>query len=237
MPALSRSCKPTPREPARGKDAPVALSNLIPDDESTIPRKIRDLERDVRELAPSIARSFAPVIATLQAQTAALAAQDVVIAAQQADLAAQNVQIVAQQASLSSAVANIATLVGQQTTAGVAATVTALTWTSATGYETKASTSIAVPGGYTQALIVANASTVFQDSAANSFQSRVVINGNAGAELNGLANPNSAHSPMHTLFTAVSGSITIAAQVKSGVASGVTTGRISQVSGFAIFFR
>jgi len=79
---------------------------------------------------------------------------------------------------------------------------------------------------------------VFQDSSPNSFQSRVTIGSSVGTELNGLANLNAAHTPIHSaVLTGLSGSVTIGLDVKSGVASAVTTGRIAQVSAFALFFR
>lgn len=47
----------------------------MPTDEAWINRQIEDIKRQLRELGPSVAASFGPVIADLQAQQAALAEQ------------------------------------------------------------------------------------------------------------------------------------------------------------------
>jgi len=98
---------------------PGVPGSALPADISTLPRKLRDLERSAMEDRASVAQSFGPVMAdlaakdvileaqtaALAAQTAALAAQDVVIAGQVAALAAAN----AYQASLISRDASVAT--------------------------------------------------------------------------------------------------------------------------------
>lgn len=53
--------------------SPGSFASQVPAGEDNTPRKIADLGRDIRELGPSIARSFAPVIADLQAKDVALA--------------------------------------------------------------------------------------------------------------------------------------------------------------------
>jgi len=204
--------------------APGVLSSLIPADESDIPRQIRDLERAVRELGPSIAQSFAPVIATLQAQTAALAAQDLVIGAQQA--------------ALTAAVANIATLVGQQTTGASAAPGTGSGFNVGTTQGTKASTTIAVPAGYSQALVVAIGSLTMADTAPNRFDTRCGIAGGYGAALPNLANTVGSTSAAHSRnLTGLSGgTITLEVQALAGV-SATNGANTAIVTGFAIFFR
>ena len=204
--------------------APGVLSSLIPADESAIPRQIRDLERAVRELGPSIAQSFAPVIATLQAQTAALAAQDLVIGAQQA--------------ALTAAVANIATLVGQQTTGASAAPGTGSGFNVGTTQGTKASTTIAVPAGYSQALVVAIGSLTMADTAPNRFDTRCGIAGGYGAALPNLANTVGSTSAAHSRnLTGLSGgTITLEVQALAGV-SATNGANTAIVTGFAIFFR
>jgi hypothetical protein len=67
---------------------PGSISSLMPDGPDKIVRDIKDLRRDLTELGPSVARSFAPVIARLDATDADLIAK-------QAALDAANVQILA----------------------------------------------------------------------------------------------------------------------------------------------
>jgi len=67
---------------------PGVAGSQIPAGEDWLVRKVADLERAVRELGPSIAKSFAPVIADLQAKQATLDAQQVTLTAAVADIAA-----------------------------------------------------------------------------------------------------------------------------------------------------
>lgn len=68
---------------------PGSIGSAMLPGEDTRGRDIADIKRDVRELGPSIARSFAPVIASLTAQQATLADQQAQLTAQVATLAAQ----------------------------------------------------------------------------------------------------------------------------------------------------
>lgn len=54
--------------------APGNPANIVPADESTLMRRLEQIERDIRELGPSIAKSFASTVADLQAQQAAILA-------------------------------------------------------------------------------------------------------------------------------------------------------------------
>lgn len=81
---------------------PGSMASLLPAGPDELVRRMRDLERRQDELGPSVARSFAPVIADLAAKQAALDAQ-------QAALAAANVTLTAQGATLTTTVANLAT--------------------------------------------------------------------------------------------------------------------------------
>lgn len=75
---------------------PGSIGSAMPASEDTQARRVADLERDLRELGPSIARSFAPVIATLTTQQATLATQQATLADQQAQLTAQVATLAAQ---------------------------------------------------------------------------------------------------------------------------------------------
>jgi len=110
-------------------DAGVPGRNL-PAGEDFAQRQIKDLQRELRELGPSIAKSFAPVIARLDAADAAFAVQQALLTATVADLATAQAtlattvsglttaqaNIAANVASIAANVADINTLVGDQVT-------------------------------------------------------------------------------------------------------------------------
>ncbi|TFC20196.1 hypothetical protein [Cryobacterium sp. MDB2-10] len=83
---------------------PGHIGYQMPASEDTQLRRVADLERDVRELGPSIAISFNPVIKSIQDTQATQAAQQVTLASQQATLTAQQAQITAQVAALTALV-------------------------------------------------------------------------------------------------------------------------------------
>ena len=125
------------------------------------------------------------------------------------------------------------------TQATSAPTVTATGWSVGTSWATVASTSIAVPAGFSKASVKATASMHFQDSAANGGWCRAVIAGSAGAEMGGLANLNIGVTALHShdMTGLAGGTITIEIQVRASVASSATTGRIAQINGNADFER
>jgi hypothetical protein len=131
---------------------PGSIQSLIPAGPDEQVRRQRDLERRMDEMGPSVARSFAPVIADLTAKQAALDAA--------------NVTLTAQQASLTSQLASINALIGSQvypTTAHVDASTFGL----APGANVeKVRTTISVPSGYTQALVFATATLCAVNSTA-----------------------------------------------------------------------
>jgi hypothetical protein len=77
---------------------PGILSSQIPPSEDWLVRKVADLERAVRELAPSVAKSFAPVIADLTAKQAAITVNVASIAANVASINTLISQVVKAQA-------------------------------------------------------------------------------------------------------------------------------------------
>ena len=107
-----------------------------------------------------------------------------------------------------------------------------------TSQATKASTTIAVPSGYTQALVMAVGSLTMADTAANRFDTRCGIAGNYGAALPNLANTVGSTSAAHTRFlTGLSGgTITLEVQALAAV-SATNAANTAIVTGFAIFFR
>ena len=154
------------------------------------------------------------------------------------ELQSQITAMAEQQATLQAQVDRIDALVNQQVTFGIAATTTFSGWASTTGMDTKAASTIAVPPGYSQALVFALASMHFMDSSPNGGWIRAAIGGEAGGEMGGLANLQLGQSASHTrAMSGVGSPIVIQCQMRSSVATGGMSGRIAQISGFALFFR
>ena len=65
---------------------PGIPSSQLPPGEDWIPRALKDLQRDIREALPSVARSFKPVVDRLDAADAAMAANVAAIAANVASI-------------------------------------------------------------------------------------------------------------------------------------------------------
>jgi hypothetical protein len=108
--------------------SPGIPSSQIPKGEDWVPRALKDLERDIRELTPSIARSFRPVVDDLAAQQATLTTTVADIAA---NVAAIN--------DLLTRVVNPGTIYGAATNFALTTTLTTLktiTLTVPTGYTT-----------------------------------------------------------------------------------------------------
>jgi hypothetical protein len=121
-----------------GLQTPGLPSSQIPAGEDHVMRRLADIERFIRELTPSIARSIQPTVARLDAADVANAAQDAATAANVAAIAAN--------------VASINTLITQVVlpqSVNFAATNFAIT----TAGAVRASQTITVPAGYSQAVV------------------------------------------------------------------------------------
>lgn len=68
--------------------APGTIGNLVAPGEDAMNRKVEDLTRSLKELAPSVMETILPLITDLQAQQAELEAQNVVLTAAVAEIAA-----------------------------------------------------------------------------------------------------------------------------------------------------
>lgn len=103
---------------------------------------------------------------------------------------------------------------------------------------TKASTTIAVPTGFSQALVVAIGSLTMADTAANRFDTRCGIAGAYGIALPNLANTVGSTSAAHSVnLTGLSGgTITLSVQALAAVAT-TNAANTAIVTGFAVFFR
>lgn len=108
-----------------------------------------------------------------------------------------------------------------------------------TSFAAKASTSIAVPSGFTRAVVIATGGVTGTDSAPNRIDARVSIGGNAGATLSSLANLSTSVPASHSrVLTGLSGgSIAIEVQALAAVAIGAGSGNLATVTGYAMFFR
>lgn len=107
-------------------------------------------------------------------------------------------------------------------------------------FQTKASTSIPVPAGYSRALVFASASATYQSpSSSNRFDIRAGILGEYGAQLINLANLVGSSSVSHTrsLTGLNGGAITLECQVATAVNEAAQAANTATVTGFAIFFR
>ncbi|MBC7594537.1 MAG: hypothetical protein H7288_11465 [Kineosporiaceae bacterium] len=156
--------------------SPGNIGSAAQADESTQVRRVADLERDVRELGPSIAQSFAPVIASIQATQATQAAQQVTLAAQQAALTDQQTQLTAQVATLAAQVALQVSPSGASTSASG--------FNISSGSGAVAGVTFTVPSGYTRALILGSGTVTAANTSGTSgyLYVKVVINGGSGPE-------------------------------------------------------
>jgi hypothetical protein len=144
---------------------------------------MRDLERSLSELGPSVARSFKPVLDDL--------------AAKQAALAAQNVQILA--------------LIGAQVAGdgGNASWGPAMLTTS---YVTYATVTVAVPAGYSVAKVLGVSSVLVSIAGSNTFNLRTVIQGTPGNAMTA-AGGNAGITHFVTLTGLSGGTITVGTDV------------------------
>lgn len=213
---------------------PGTLGNLVPPGEDANSRRIIDLERGVRELGPSIAASFAPVIADLQAQQAALETQQDALTTQQAALTSQQATLTAQQATLTAQVASISTLQGEQTTADTANTSqSGITLTTSTGSYT--TVTFTVPAGYTQAAVTANTAAAIGSS--NPAQIATRIGGTDGPFMNlypGAGFANGASNFSRKFSVTPGGTFTV--ETRAFVSAGTATAFFS-IAATVIYFR
>lgn len=178
--------------------APGTLGSLVPPGEDAAVRKMADLQRELRELGPSVAASFASTVAELRAQ-------QVTLTAQQADLAAQ-------QAALAANSASIASVEALQTSVAVAHDSTSGFGLPTSPTEILRST-IAVPAGFTRALVMVTTTlTLYTPAIGGTYSFKV------GADVQGATAPYSTGntldpgqvavtSPYARILTGISGSI------------------------------
>jgi len=140
--------------------------------------------------------------------------------------------------SLPAGIINNAAL-ANQVTAAVAPAVTQTAWATTTSMASKASTTVTVPAGFTSALVTALGMVVFQDSAANRFDCRCVIEGTAGPTIISLANLTGSASPSQSRVVAVTGGqvLNIDVQVLSVVATGGMAANQAVITASVIFLR
>ena len=211
-----------------GLNSPGVPSNQLPPDEAWLVRKVADLERVVRELAPSIAKSFAPVIARLDATDADLIAKQAALDAQQATLTTTVANLTTAQADIAANVASINTLITQvakpvwsHADSGASSFAVTTTMTN------RATATVTVPTGYTQALIFAagQASAVNTTGSLDTVYVGVSINGTdppgwASGQDVGPSGFGGATSSVSGVITGLTGggTFTIAARIRSAFA-------------------
>ena len=125
---------------------PGVAGSQIPAGEDHVMRAIADIRRELRELAPSIAKSFQPVIARLDATDADLIAKQATLDAQQATLTTAVAGIAANVASINDLLTQVVKpqAVYFETQNFALSHTTASTFTSAT---------VTVPAGFTSAVV------------------------------------------------------------------------------------
>lgn len=96
---------------------PGSMASLLPAGPDEMVRRQRDLERRMDEALPSVARSFAPVIADLAAKQVTLDAQQATLTTQQATLATTVSGLTMAQATLATTVTGLSTAQATLTTA------------------------------------------------------------------------------------------------------------------------
>lgn len=112
-------------------------------------------------------------------------------------------------------------------------------WAVSSAFGAMASSSIAVPAGFSRATVVAWANMHFMDSSPNGGWVRATIAGNGGAEMGGLANLNLGQSASHTLALTglAGGAIAVSCDVRASVGTGGMSGRIAQITAVGFFQR
>ena len=104
---------------------------------------------------------------------------------------------------------------------------------------TKATTTVTTPAGFTSALVTALGMVVFQDTAANRFDSRCAIEDTAGPTIISLANLTGSASPSQTRVVPVTGGqvLNISVQVLSVVATGGAAANQAVITASVVFLR
>jgi len=232
-----------------GINSPGVPGSQLPAGEDFAQRQIKDLQRELRELGPSIAKSFAPVIARLDAADAAFAVQQALLTATVADLATAQAtlattvsglttaqaNIAANVASIAANVADINTLVGDQVT-GTAGNAT--TGATAVGLSTSAASfatiTINVPAGFTVAAVAANTSMAMMGTITGYVRTR--IGGSDGPNMlvftDGTAGNGS--SNFSRVFTVTSGG-TFTVEARAYGATGSETAYIANAASVTFF--
>lgn len=123
-------------------------------------------------------------------------------------------------------------------TAAVATPGWASTWSGNASWVDKATATIPVPAGFSQALVIAVASVTTTGSLIR-YDIRARIEGSAGPELQNLVDGTDSSAVAHTtsLTGLAGGTIGLAAQVYTAPNLAAHTGNIATVTGCAIFFR
>lgn len=186
--------------------SPGTLANLVAPGEDAVPRRFEDIERKLKELAPSVLESIRPML------------DDIAAAAADASAAA---------AAASAAVAGLAVLVAQQLGAPDALN-TSATPTLTTTPTAYATVTFTVPAGYTKAVV--SASTAIAIGSTFPVQIATRIAGADGSYMNvypdsfGFANGSSDYArPAFTVTPGGTFTVQTIAYTSSGTATSLIT--------------
>ena len=216
----------------------------LPPAEDSFARQLKDLERTTRENLASVVRSFKSTVDDLRATQATLATAQSDLATAQSDLATQQGELADAQSTLNTTVGRLDDTIAtqDQTIADLQDVVNAqvspkVANGSGSGFyvspsfTTVASATIAVPGGYTRALVFASGQVTGGNNDAldiAKLYAHILINGDAGPDsIVSMVNVgwNTATAFASESLTGLSGgniSIAIAAKTSGGTTSSTT---------------
>ena len=231
---------------------PGSIQSLMPAGPDEQVRRMRDLERRMDEMGPSVARSFKPVLDDLAAQDATLTAQQEDLTAAQetlattvSGLATAQETLEAQQETLATAVAGIAALVGAQIEVGAFNH-------SETGFDpvagawaTVSSVTLTVPDGFTQAVVTAVAYVAIRNttpSTSTQIHCSALVAGVLGPVDDERSDPGVRSTTLATRSTRVTGltgggTFVVAAGAYAGADFAADAVNVATISGTVLWLR
>ena len=218
---------------------------VAPDGIAKLLDVIRRQQTQIDETRSSVLAAVAKIVADLTAKQAALDAQQATLtttvsglSAAQATLTTQQATLTTQQASLTSQLASINTLIGAQVAFGsVGASATGFTPSgTATDY---AVSTITVPTGYSQAIVICTVDATALASASSQIYVSGVIAGTAGGQASdaGALTNSAAASAIRSFIGLSGGTISVAVRISGAGTGWNTSTTIANCNAIAVFLR
>lgn len=219
-------------QPGMPSSAPTGGDNF-----GWINERFARIDAQIRELGPSVADSFRPVVADLAAKQATLEAQQATLTTQQADLEAAQATLTAQQSALEVLIAS------QVVPAAFSGTGSNFA-TAASTFVNVATATLTVPSDVTRAVVLANGYVAITDSRPSTdlIEVRTVIAGSAGDPSQLVISSGQRLSQtadaVHTLTgLTAGGTFTVAVQVWTPLAWSATSTNAARASGVVLWLR